>query len=100
MVHLVWPKTLATQVRSYYGIHITFTVWFEKPDVMKNLSFVSSIMQNTVASGFRSRAILPGKQIYCIVFRSASSTCCLLNSVASILKEPFKLLKSSKQTVV
>ena len=58
----------------------TFTVPFDKS---KTVSFASSIIKNIVACPPQS--IFPVKLICCIAFRSTSSSCCLLVSIAIIL---------------
>ena len=58
-------------------IHNTPTVHCEKS---KMASFASSIMKNTVAPPARPRFL--AKLICCIVLGSASSSCCLLKSIA------------------
>ena len=47
------------------------------------VSFASSIIKNIVALFAQSR--YPVKLICCIAFRSASSACCLLESIATTL---------------
>ena len=65
---------------AYHDIHNTFTVPCEKS---KMVSFAFSIMQNIIASSSRSR--FPVKLICCIALGSASSACCLLKSIVTIL---------------
>ena len=51
----------------------------------KTVSFASSIMENIVVTSFPSQKRFPVKLICFIAFGSASSTCCLLKSVAITL---------------
>ena len=60
-------------------IYSTLTVPFEKSKIV---SFTSSIMKNIIVFAFLSRAEFPVKLICCIAFGSASSTFCLLKSIA------------------
>ena len=69
--------------KSYGDIYITLTVPREES---KMVSFASSIMKNIVVFAFGFRARFLAKLIYCTVFGSASSACCLLKSIAIILK--------------
>ena len=45
------------------------------------VSFTSSIIKKTVAASARLR--FPAELVICIAFRSASSACCILKSIAT-----------------
>ena len=78
--------------RSYGDVHNTLTVPCGKP---KMVSFVSSIMKNIVAFTFQPRTRFPVKLTYCAAFGSASSSCCVLKSIAIILQYLLKQLLSN-----
>ena len=61
-------------------IHNTFAVHCKKSEMA---SFASSIMKSIVV--FPGLSIFPVKLICCIAFGSASSSCCLLKSIAIVL---------------
>ena len=69
-----------TPPKLFDNIDNTVTVPYEKS---KMVYFASSVMKNTVVSPARSRFHV--KLICCVAFRSASSACCLLKSIAVIL---------------
>ena len=78
--------------KSYGDMHNTLTVPCGKP---KMVSFVSSIMKNIVAFTFQPPTRFPVKLTYCAAFGSASSSCCVLKSIAIILQYLLKQLLSN-----
>ena len=80
MEHATRPKTLAKRSKTYSNIHNTLTVPYGKSEMV---SFASPVMKNIVVFSFQSK--FPVKLICRIAFGSASSACCLLESIAIIL---------------
>ena len=78
-----------TVTKSYGDMHNTLTVPCGKP---KMVSFVSSIMKNTVAFAFHPRTRFPVKLTYGTAFGSASSSCRVLKSISIILQYLLKQL--------